>query len=456
VAAEGVRHAWAIVAAALVVWVLMLWGATRIPPMQSPDEHSHVARAYLLCQGQWTLFTPLGQSSGGLVDRQLVELMDRHLRLVKDASARLSINDSVALGELHWSGEEIFSPIPGTGYYLPLIYSPQALGLCLGRALRLPMLESYQLARGAAVTTVVLLLAVAAWVYAPGPITLLVLCLPMSLFQALSPTVDGVSHALTLLVAALFVRLFQRDFPASAWLKTGWVVAMVVLAGSRPQLLPIFLLAGAAAWRRRDGLLAAAGALGLAAVLGWYVWAAGSIVDTRLARSEGLGAAAGHYAAHPQELLRVVRATLGDAELQLFYGRSFVGILGWLDTMLPLWAYPALAAALGGTALFSALRGGVGPAAVWLWAVALAAVPLVLLSLLVGWTPLPATRIEGVQGRYFIAPALLAAMALASPATVCSHAAWRRLAGVGAVVTATVGIAVALVAFAQTLAQRYH
>ena len=444
-------------AAALCIWLLALAASQRIPPMQSPDEPSHVARAYLLCRGEGLLHTPPGESSGGAVDRALDELVQPYLRLARESSLRLRADESQALAALRWSGKEAFVPIPSTGYLLPFIYVPQAAGLCLGRALELPVQASYGLARALTLMVSLLWLLAAVRLHNPGPLTLLLLCLPMSLFQWLSPTVDGLSHAMTVWLASAFVRLYSGDAMGSAALRLAWVAVIAVLAGSRTHLLPAFLLPLALCLRRRDALLAFATLAALAAVLAWYAWVATHLVDQRIVRSAGLPQIIGHYAARPAELLAVVYATLGDAQTRLFYGQSFIGILGWLDTMLPLWAYPALGSMLAATAVLSALRGTVGAAAPWLLAAAAASVPLVFAALLVGWSEFPATRIDGVQGRYFIAPALLAAAALAAPRrSERQPRTWRRAAGTAAGAVALAGAALGAYIFWVTLTLRYH
>jgi len=456
-AASGRRRLGSWLAAALCVWLFALAASQRIPPMQSPDEHSHLARAYLLCEGEWLLQTPAGESSGGVVDRELGELMHPYLRLSRESALRLRPEEAQALAARRWSGQEAFLPIPGTGYYLPFVYLPQAAGLCLGRALQLPVLASYELARALTFTVSLLWLLAAIRMHNPGPLTLLLLCLPMSLFQWLSPTVDGLAHAMTVWLASAFVRLYSGDAGSSTALRVAWVAVLAMLVGSRPYLLPAFLLPLALALRRRDALVAFAAAAALLGVLAWYAWVARTVVDLRITRSAGTAEIAGYYAARPAELLAVVRATLGDTPRLLFYGRSFIGILGWLDTMLPPWAYPALASTLAATTVLCALRGSVGAAAPWLLAAAAASVPLVFAAMLVGWSEFPAIRIDGVQGRYFIAPALLAAAAFGAPIRSARRVpAWRQAAGVAAWVVAASGAALGLVAFWVTLTLRYH
>ena len=83
---------------------------------------------------------------------------------------------------------------------------------------------------------------------------------------------------------------------------------------------------------------------------------------------------------------------------------------------------------------------------------ALGAGVLVFFALLIGWTPHPAPIIQGVQGRYFIVPALLLGYVLAghTQAPVPTPRQRLELALVAAFA------ALALAALITTLLTRYH
>ncbi len=124
---------------------------------------------------------------------------------------------------------------------------------------------------------------------------------------------------------------------------------------------------------------------------------------------------------HPEAQLRGVLAAplhfvglaAGDYVHHLpRYGAGFVGIFGWLDTPLPrpamvLWGLLLLAAAL---------TGGDPALALAAWqrqlAAAITGAALLLLSLsqYVIWTPLGAGFVDGLQGRYFLPLAPVAAI----------------------------------------------
>ena len=47
--------------------------------MQSPDENQHIARAYSVAQGEWSLTAPPGKMSGGMVDAGLEEYIGKYM-----------------------------------------------------------------------------------------------------------------------------------------------------------------------------------------------------------------------------------------------------------------------------------------------------------------------------------------------------------------------------------------
>ena len=312
---------------------------------------------------------------------------------------------------------------------MPLAYAPAAVGLALGRALDWTVLESYHLARLSSQLFCVGLMALATWIWRPPVLAWGVLLLPMSLFQMCSPVVDGPAHALTLLSLSLLMRLRAQP---SAVLALATSAALLVLVTVRLHMLPLMLLP---LWWALRGLgssgrslpkgqipkdvaryLLMSSILGFALCALWVVWVLGSVVDTRVQRPIGTGGVAWHYLSQPQDLWAVVTRTFADTDRLMFYADSFVGNLGWLDTRLPEDAYETLWWGLGALAVLSLPR-LTRPVMcaidrVLLIVCALGAVVIAFALMLLTWTPFPAVMIEGVQGRYLIAPALVMAYAL--------------------------------------------
>ena len=158
----------------------------------------------------------------------------------------------------------------------------------------------------------------------------------------------------------------------------------------------------------------------------WVARVSRSTVDLRRAQlSTDTVQTAIQSLSHPGELIGLFVRTLTNQELQSFYFRSFIGVLGWLHLPLdPPLAYPTLAVMLAVCTVLTVIWTRQQPWQLlfqqtqWLLiAMALLSALSVFLLLLVAWTPDPthAQLIEGVQGRYFLVPALMVAMALAAP-----------------------------------------
>ena len=398
---------------ALAGWLLSL----KIPPMQSPDENQHVARAYLLAHGDLTLSTLPSRNSGGWVDGGLVSFINGYMTLPGNPARHLSASERAQLDNTPWQGERsrVYFEIPGTGYYLPLAYLPHAVGLRAGEWAGLSVDRSYRLARMAVLLACLGLLAWSFSLLRPPSLVLAVLLLPMSVFQLLSPSLDGLTTSLALLAISIFLSVLRGGQVTPRWASWTLATSLLIVVGSRVHLLPMLLMPFFLFWKhrhRRDLYLG----IGLVlASLGWVAYALLSTTDLRVVRSHGTVEVLRHYLKSPQDYVRVVWRTLLNADLRDFYFRSFVGNLGWLDAPLRPFFYPWLGVGLCLCALASlSWRKGVEDvqARTVLLAIAIASASLVFLALLVTWTPHPASVILGVQGRYFVVPVLLTAYAL--------------------------------------------
>ena len=83
-----------------------------IPPIQSPDENQHFARAYMLSKGDILLETLPEKMSGGYVDDGLYEFIKGNLKISGQSDAKLSEEEKFRLKNIHWSGSEKKSFIP--------------------------------------------------------------------------------------------------------------------------------------------------------------------------------------------------------------------------------------------------------------------------------------------------------------------------------------------------------
>ena len=445
-------------------------------PIQSPDENSHLARAYLLSRGELLLqdfpaqLEPVAESPamaifferarlqkgrmGGMVDQGLLRFINGYMELASKPDRRLTDTEQKRLAELEWTGRRDFTLLPGTGYYFPAIYAPHALGFGLGQWMSLSVAHSYQLVRGLTLLVCLVMLWRAFQLLMPSPAVMALLMLPMSVFQLLSPTLDGLTTSLAVLAISIFLRNASLGGRHSAGASWSLAVCVFLLATTRAHLLVLLALPFFLAWRSlsiRDFCLGCGAAL---AAFAWTGFALGSTTDVRIVRQQGTVEMLLLYAADPMAFLRVVWVSVTDPEFSTFYQKSFIGILGWLDAPLAKLFYPVLWAGLGLCVVMSLSFAKLSEnwqLRVLLLGLALISVGGIFLALLATWTPHPALLVHGVQGRYFVVPALMLAYAM-SALEMTEGSLRHRMASV-----TTAGFAVLCIsALTLTLFGRYH
>lgn len=411
--------------------------STIVPPMKSPDEPDHLRRAYLFGHGYWLLDTEAcemqtgpcrdGRSmTGGMMDTGLAGYM----ALVHPADflkrSETSLNREFR-AQFRWQGNEIFVTTPGTGYYLPLVYAPQALAFRLGQWLDLGIDDTYYLTRYVTMLATVLMLALAGWIYRPPLPVAALLLIPMTLFQFASSSIDAFSTALAVLALACFFRTVSAREKTPVWILVLAAVCVVVVGGARAHLAAMVLMLFTAAWfhRSRTGWIVAV--LATVSIMAWYAVAIPATADFRMAREYTTGDVAMFYLNAPGELLRVLWQTLTSQDmltsyLLTFFGYFFNTHLNRDESMaLALILLIVLCLALPSWRDFRTQ----GLARLTLMVTAIAAVFLAMLAMLLTWTPHPATMVIGVQGRYLLVPVMLMVAALC-----CwrSKNGWRRQA----------------------------
>ena len=410
----------------LAALVVLLVGCivliTIIPPFQSPDEYDHIKRAYLLTNGVVVLDQPDGQNSGGYVDDGLLDYIHRYAV----AKGRLSPEEITKANAIKWSGSTSYTPAPGTGYYFPAAYLPQAMGLWLGEQLQLTNAHSYFLARAFALATVILLIFIAFKLYPPNPLVLALLALPMSLFQFSSASLDGVSTALAIFAVSAFLRIASDGPRASQWLLYTLTIVIAILASSRAHALPLLLLiAGTFLYKRSSRSLFLFG-VAVVLVVSWTTFALTTTVDLRVTLGKSSADVITYYLFNPTQLVSVLWHTLLSSDIQGFYLRSFIGILGWLDAPFAPGYYLYFSSGLLLVTLLTVAikrNGHDWSQKLILASISGVSVLFIFFALLVTWTPHPATIISGVQGRYFLIPAIMLAYCVSGKASLNGN--WR-------------------------------
>ena len=405
----------------LLAFLCAIWIDRYIPPVQSPDENVHLLRADMIAHGQWLLQPKTKETGreGGMVDANFSAFVLSMMDIAggwADKSLTPDLLDKAK--NTNWSHKESFEIAAGTGYYLPIIYTPHATGLFISRHLDLSMLSSYELTRTLVVTTSLIVLALAFSIYTPNTLTLILLLTPMSLFQLASPTIDGISAALTMLLISLWFSLAfgadEKHQKSYSW-KEFWLYACIfILCTARTNMLPTLLIPLVILRQQYSSKRAASIFILYAITLGWIAFATLTTYDARVVRNMSSLQILVSYIANPEEFFALLKNTVQDTETRRFYRNSYIGILGWLDTPIPKKSVRILSVMIVLVLIFMAI--------VTRWhekfltrsvafIIGSASIFLIFFALAVTWNLYPAEKIGGIQGRYFIIPTLFLASA---------------------------------------------
>lgn len=426
-----------------------------VPPFQAPDEFDHVERAYLLSEGHVMLESINGSPSGGQIDQGLLDYMSYFTPLKSSANRKISMSELASAGQVRWANDKFgFRTPTGTAYYFPALYLPAAIGLKIGRTFNLTISHSYHLARLLTLCACLLILLFAFRLYPPPTFVLAILALPMNLFLLSTTVLDSMATSVAILALAAFMRTVADKNETSLSVIRTLVISTSLVAACRANLLPLLALPFAAYIFRRERQVLAWATISTLLVLAWTVWTVKFTVYPPGGRDVDHMGLLLSYVFHPIKFLAIVYATLSDPAIVSFYGNSFIGVLGWLDTPLPEGVYHLFGIVLITLLILSFSWHNFR--ADWKWRglvilCAIASILLIFLALLVQWTIGPAVKVDGVQGRYFTIPVLILAYALFSTP--------RPMAGIGEMARTYISAFVLILTInygVAALVNRYH
>ena len=317
----------------------------------------------------------------------------------------------------NWSGSSAIANAGGTGYYTPFIYIPHAVGLWISKVFNLSLLTSYEFTRALVVGLAITLAFYAFSLWRPNALILILLATPMSLFQWCAPTVDGLAAALLLILVGLWLKLFRS--PDGYRLRDEVLIYAIVfvLCTTRTHLITTLMIPLSLLYHRFDWRRLAALAVLVVCVLGWQAYAASISGQTFLKRQHSTKEIILLYLSHPGEFFAALWRTWHFEPLVKFVRQGFVGLLGWSD------------APLSGTKTTNMYRFLIAGAIATIWiglpwlkkfnivrasglVMAVCSVFIAYFALAVGFNDYPTLLIDGIQGRYLIPVAILAAFSL--------------------------------------------
>lgn len=406
---------------ALLVLVVLIsyWMVASVkPPFSSPDEPNHLARAQAFANGDLVLrdVQPAG-NSGGEISEGLNNSIREFGKMLHSHDKEKTADYISILKQTGTGGGRLDHVMANVAFYLPVVYLPQAIGLKVGELLGLSFYDSYQLANFATFAVVLMIIMMAAKIYPiPAP-ALLMLILPTSLFQIMSPTIDGISFAIAVFAMSNYMRLrYSNDDKKGLYLIL-LSLSIIVVAGSRANLLPMVALP---AWlylkdRKKEYLICFA--LITAITLAWTAFNLVNVHDSLTARHPGYSNSelVVYYIKHPIEMASIIYGTLTDfVYFHMFY-TSMIGVLAWLDAPIldifmdifcsGIFIYFV-------THIYLSRKSITIDDRLFLITISLITAALVFCAILAQWSPFPTDRVTGVQGRYFTIPFIILAYAM--------------------------------------------
>ncbi len=430
--------------------------ALLMPPHMNPDEGAHFNRADQIGRGGIIAKRLSERLAGGKVNLGINEsnFAMRQIPGRPENKVTQAMIDEAQVAT--WNSRMSREAFANTAVYPPFFYLPSTIGILIGRGLDLSIVDTLYLSRaltgivsiGLGTLALALAGSAAPWLYA-------VLMLPTALSLSSSVSQEALMHGFAALACAFVARLFFATGSARTNLY-GAAISTALVVMARPPLIGLALVP-LAMWRltwRERFIGTASVVLGTVA---WLLLTARAFVHPRLALDGSANPAEfgtvgqiNFMLTHPIATVDAFTKTVGA------YGESvydaFIGELGWSDVEFPSWYY-ALVTAMLAVALVASLprRDGVRPlgAALILLGLCGAAIAIYVAQY-VAWSPIGSDIMHGVQGRYFVVPALF--VGLLCPALALPTILQRPLA----IATLAFPIVVTIPLMIRVIAYRYY
>lgn len=377
------------------------------PAYQSPDEQTHLYRSYQLSEGH--LFGKrLTYGAGDTLPASLSSSFESYRYLLFDKDAKVSASvfrESIKANlDRHITTEVRFE---NTMVYPPLSYAPQVVAISMGKVLSAGPLPLLYLARIAVLATWIAGLYFMMRRHAHLKLPLFAFSMvPIVLFQSASASADMVTATASIMTALEIIRAFRNKINrATAYL----LVTLSLILGLSKFPYAIVLIAGLILPMRQFEtsklavLVKSSFLLSLLLSALWVVLANNTFVNLRDGVDTTMQLS---YIAHnPLQYAHLLYTTfLGTAGDTLLVQLS--GVLGWLDTKVPLWI-----CILSLTSVFLGLITTTKAAQEQMLSrfqriafglILISSVLIIATLLYLTWCPPGATVLDGLQGRYFI------------------------------------------------------
>lgn len=346
------------------------------------------------------------------IDPGIFEAAGHYVYLSFHPEQKVLPQESAKANEIKWRQGSL-RDTRNVSVYAPTYYVVPALGILMGQALDMTIVQSLMLSRLVTGLVAFFLICIAILTVRKGfGVFFVLLLLPMTLAQVGSTSQDAICMASAALCAALLSRV-SPEFPQRSRriCLVLSVVLLVTLASARPPYigLSLFYLYFAISFRAHAFFVVECCIAFLTTWLATLLWS----LYVALYVSVPFGLDGVNYA---QQALFVLQSPLSWLGILAeswhqrwdFYLYSFIGLVGHLDTGFPR-SYYFLTGTVLCLAFFTSFMSEKGAYfrelrkhALVPCLIVLATVTGIFLVLYISWSPVRNPVIEGVQGRYFI------------------------------------------------------
>lgn len=393
------------------------------PPFQVPDEPHHFYRAYQIAQGSWfPVFT--SDAIGGelpAVFQDMKELLAD--RIAFHWSRKFRLSNLLRAWDIPASPTNLrFYAFPNTALFTPLVYAPHALAIRLAQGLTDRPLAWFYAGRVAGALTVWLVAALCVHISPPPwrPVFILLFMAPMFMFESIGITADPVTNLAVFVFTALLLRVGYSENAISRGELLGLTAVAACLAFCKTLYVAVVLLLIVLPAKKfesaRRRWLWVGSVVFLSALLQglWigmfrHVGDAISVIPGRAHPDLQRAFLRENPLAFARVLLRTPHVHAEDL------ARQGVGVLGWLDVILPYYVPLLFFAAY----VFLSFSTPSRPLWVRFWPLPAAAVMIgttlgIMVLAYLSFTPPRHPVVLGVQGRYLLPWGPLAAVVFRS------------------------------------------
>ncbi|MBL6791339.1 MAG: DUF2142 domain-containing protein [Methylophilaceae bacterium] len=317
------------------IWLILFFSTIIIaslqPPFQTPDEFNHFKRAYLLSEGE-VFFNTKDLKTGGNIDSGLLAFMNLYQDIPYHYENKYEKNILEKSYKISWTNQKEFSPFPNTAVYFPLIYLPQAMLINTSKFFSMNLYDSYLLVKFGCILFTFLLLLIANKIYSISYFGIALLGMPMSLYLTGSTHPEPFSYGLLLIVAALFLSSFNNKKKYSTYQNFIILIILLTLTVYRFYLFPFFILPLTLLIKYRDKVALLSFLLITLSSFLWTLYAANNVVGFE--HWTNVDKPLINFTLDFFRIATLIFNTLVNTEALSFIFKSFVGILGWLDSPL--------------------------------------------------------------------------------------------------------------------------